>query len=379
MGEAMTGTPLQRVRKQLGYSADGVIRLLRQRADVRGVPVMTAASLKTKLSRWENGHEQVSEPYQRLFREIYGRTNEELGFPADEEDDDTAELRARLEMARTVDADTIAVFRRQIDDARRLDRKFGGVTLLDQLRGTIDQVESLLGYNTIGGKREQLAGALTEASTLAGWEALDRNAIGQAWQHYERAKAAAREAMSPALLAHAMAEQAFILVDIGEAASAVEQVEHARQAAENAGPPLLRAWLAAAAGECLSAAGQRGDALRAFDAADTLLPPEPIDAELPFLFLGGSHLDRWRGNALGKLGEPEAIDQLTDVLPRVPEAFVRARTGLLVDLAYTFAASGDRDAALDHARQARRLASRIKSDRQLRRLDGLILPGSSAA
>lgn len=232
MGEAMTGTPLQRVRKQLGYSADGVIRLLRQRADVRGVPVMTAASLKTKLSRWENGHEQVSQPYQRLFREIYGRTNDELGFPADEEDDDAAELRARLEMARTVDADTIVVFRRQIDDARRLDRKFGGVTLLDQLRGTIDQVESLLGYNTIGGKREQLAGALTEASTLAGWEALDRNAISQAWQHYERAKAAAREAMSPALLAHSMAEQAFILVDIGEAASAVDQVEHARQAAE---------------------------------------------------------------------------------------------------------------------------------------------------
>jgi hypothetical protein len=49
---------------------------------------------------------------------------------------------------------------------------------------------------------------LVEASTLAGWQALDRAALGQAWTHYERAKAAAREADSPALLAHAIAEQA---------------------------------------------------------------------------------------------------------------------------------------------------------------------------
>jgi hypothetical protein len=129
----------------------------------------------------------------------------------------------------------------------------------------------------------------------------------------------------------------------------------------------------------LAAAGQRGDALRAFDAADALLANDPVDPALPFVFLGGSHLDRWRGNALSKLGEPEAIDQLSTTLPRVPSTFVRARTGLLVDLAFAFAAAGDRDAALEHARQARRLAAQIKSDRQLRRLNGLILPGATDA
>ena len=35
---------------------------------------MSPASLKTKLSRWENGHEAVGLPeYRRLFRDIYGR------------------------------------------------------------------------------------------------------------------------------------------------------------------------------------------------------------------------------------------------------------------------------------------------------------------
>lgn len=375
----MAGTRIQVMRKQLGYSADQVIRMLGQRASALGIAVMTPASLKTKLSRWENGHEAVGEPYRRLFRDIYGRTNDELGFPADADDGDASELRSRLALARNVDPGMVDVFSRQVDDARHVDRRFGGITLLDQLRSTIKQVEDLLIYSTMRGNRESLAGVVTQASTLAGWEALDRNAIGQSWDHYERAKSAARESGSPALLAHATAEQSFVLIDIGEVGLAVDQLAHARELAEGAAPPLLRAWLAAAHGEGLSASGHRDGALEAFDSADALMPAEPVDPELPFLFLVDTHLDRWRGNALSKLGDPEAIDQLGDALTGLPGAFVRARTGLLVDLAYAHAAAGDREAALSHAKQARRLASQIKSDRQLHRLSGLILPGSAAA
>lgn len=79
---------------------------------------------------------------------------------------------------------------------------------------------------------------------------------------------------------------------------------------------------------------------------------------------------------MSTLGEPDAIEQLTRTLPRLPTSFVRARTAMLVDLAYAHAAAGDRDAALEQARQARRLGAQIKSDRQLRRLSGLILPSS---
>jgi transcriptional regulator with XRE-family HTH domain len=377
MEKMMVATRLQAVRKQLGYSADEVNRMLRQRASALGLSVMSAASLKTKLSRWENGHESVSPPYWRLFRDIYGRTNEELGFPLEPEDSEAEELRSRLAVARTVDAETVEIFRRQVDQARHVDRRFGGITLLDQLRSNVKQVEGMLVYSTADEQRAALAGVLTEASTLAGWEALDRNAIRQAWDHYERAKSAAREAGSVPLLAHATAEQAFVLIDIEETAAAVNQLAHARQLADGIAPSLLRSWLAAAHGEGLAAAGNRDEALHAFDAADVLLPIDPVDAALPFIFLGGSHLDRWRGNALSKLGEQEAIDQLSRALPGVPPAFVRAKTGLLADLAFAYAVAGDRDAALDHARQARRLASQIKSDRQLRRLGGLILPGSA--
>jgi len=367
-------TSLQTVRRQLGYTAAQMIDLLTRRADALNLPIATKTSLKTKLSRWENGKEQPSRIYQRLFREIYGRTNAELGFPDEpEEDPEAAELRNRLAVAHTIDHTTVEIFRHQIDHARHIDRRFGALTQLDQLRTQIDQVHQLLTYRA-GPQRPALAGALVEASTLAGWQALDRAAVGQAWTHYERAKHTAREADSPALLAHATAEQAFILIDLDETTAAVDQLAHARGIVNGTATPLLGAWLAAAHGETLAAAGHADDARRAFDTASYLLPADPVDPALPFLFLADSHLDRWRGNALARLGAPDAIDQLTAALARLPTDFVRARTSLLVDLAYAHAAAGDREAALTYMRQAHRLAAQIKSDRQQRRLNQLVLP-----
>lgn len=375
----MVATKLQAVRKHLGYKAEDVIRTLSRRADQLGIPVMSATSLKTKLSEWENGHSAVSEPYQRLFRDVYGRTNDELGFPPEQEDDEATQLRASLAVARSVDAQTIERFRRQVDDARHTDRQYGGIMLLDQLRSHIKQLERLLGFSTVQEHREALSGVLTEASTLAGWVSLDRNAIVQAWNHYERGKAAARESGDQAALAHATAEQAFVLVDLGETTQAAEQLAYARSLGEGTVAPLLRAWLAAAHGEGLAVVGERDGALRAFDAADALLPTDPADPALPFLFLGDSHLDRWRGNALARLGDTNAINQLAGALPRLPATFVRAKVGMLVDLAYAHAAADDRDGALGYARQARRFGLQIRSDRHLRRLRGLTLPGSGVA
>jgi tetratricopeptide (TPR) repeat protein len=265
-----------------------------------------------------------------------------------------------------------------IDHTRRLDRQFGGLSQLDQLRTQIDEVEQLLMYAPTDGQRTALAAALAEASALAGWLALDRDDHDQAWRHHERAKHAAREADSPVLLAHATAQESFILVGLDDADSAATQVAHARALAAR-GPALMSAWLAAAHGETLAASGNRDDALRAFDDAQALLPSDPVDPALPFLFLGGSHLDRWRGNALAQVGDAEAIDQLTGALAELPASWVRARAGLLVDLAYAYAATGNRDAAMNHAREARTIARQINSDRQLRRLDRLILPPGNVA
>ena len=234
-------TNLQAVRHELGYSTGTVLRLLAERAEARNVSIMTPASLKTKLSRWENGHEAVGlADYRRLFREVYGRTSAELGFPDDDTAGPAGELRARLAVARTVDAASVDTFRSVVDDMRRLDRQFGAMAQLDQLRAHIDQVENLLVHAPAAGQRAALAGALAEASALAGWQALDRADLDQAWRRHEQAKHAAREAEAPHLLAHATAQQAYVLVGLDETDAAAAQVAHARATA-GGGSPLMRA------------------------------------------------------------------------------------------------------------------------------------------
>jgi tetratricopeptide (TPR) repeat protein len=371
----MSKTKLQAVRTSLGYGQDDVIRRLRQRAAARGFPIASASSLQVMLSRWENGHQEVTEPnYQTLFRDVYGRTNEELGFPAEHTDASAEELRQRLERARSVDAATVDLFRRQVDDARHLDRRLGAVALLDQLNQHIAQVTELLRYSTLPAHRAALAEVLADAAMLAGWEALDRSSLSLAWDLHEVAKTAACEAGSPALLAYATGQQAFVLIELDMYADAVHLLDHASAEGRQNTPALLRTWLAAARGECLAADGQAEAALRAFDNAAAMLPTDINDPQLPFLMLNAGHVIRWRGHALSRLNDRRAISELEVVLNGLNPTTARARAGTLVDLAFAYSAAGNRDCAVTYARRARQLAAQIGSERQKRRLSRLLLP-----
>ncbi|HEX5121378.1 MAG TPA: helix-turn-helix transcriptional regulator [Pseudonocardiaceae bacterium] len=374
----MSGTNLLRqARLDRGMKQSQVVAKVRAIADRMDAGAMSASSLSVAISMWENGKRTPDAVYRKIFRELYGRTNEELGFPPDPVAEPLAEeLADRLVVAQRVDAETVELFRQQTEMARRADRRLGSAARLDQLRGHIRELEHLMRHTIIRQHREQLAAALADALTLAGWDALDAGSVRQAWEHHEQAKTAARESGSAALLAHATGQQAFILMDIGEAADALALLQEAQAIAGDRVPRLLRAWLAAALGEGYATAGDRDGALRAFDQASALLPAETTHPELAFLFLGGSHLDRWRGNVLARLGEPGAVDQLTAVLAATPADFVRARAAVLVDLSYAHTRAGARDAARDFARQARRLVSQVGSVRQRRRLERLRLPGS---
>ncbi|USX49474.1 tetratricopeptide repeat protein [Lentzea sp. HUAS12] len=378
---------LRTVRDELGYTQAQVVRFFLARRQQIGGAQATEQSMLIMMSRWENSHVEVTDPaYQRLFREFYGRTNEELGFPSEVENQSAEELRERLIIARSIDPATLDMFQRQVNDLRSSDHKFGAVVVLDQLNSLVRQIEDYRTFSVSSRHRERLAAILTDARTLAGWTALDRGSQLQAWQYHEDAKVSAREADSPHLLAHAAAQQAVILLDIGQPAEAVELLEYARYVAENRAPSLLQSWLAAAHGEGLAADGQRDAALRAFDDASSLLPANPVDPEMPFLLLNDGQLVRWRGSSLLRLGDQDAINQLEAAVRGLATPglnAVRGQTNLYVDLAFAYAAAGDSRGALEYARTARQLASRIKSDRQQRRLAALELPvprgGSSIA
>ena len=371
-------TRLQAVRLALGYSQDETIRRLRHEAERSRRSVASPTSLRTMLSRWENGHDEVTDPdYQFLFRSVYGRTNEELGFAPEPVDDAAQELRNRLTLARSVDRTTVDLFRRQVDDIRHLDRRLGGIPLLDQLNTQIAELDKLLRYSSSLTTRAALAEVLADAAMLAGWEALDRGSLALAWDLHEVAKSAAHEASSPSLLAYATGQQAFVLIELDRYADAVVLLEEAVSTGHKRTPDLLRTWLIAARGEGLAAHGQADAALRAFDEAQTRLPPDPNDPTLQFLMLNPSHIARWRGHALSRVRDRRAVPEIEAVLNGNNPTTLRARTGSLVDLAYAHAVMGNRDAANEYSRQANRLATQIGSERQKRRLARLLLPAVS--
>lgn len=229
----------------------------------------------------------------------------------------TVELRQRLNASRHVGPAVIDLLCEQLDGLRRLDRQMGAIVTYGEVQEKVGQVRLLHSHSLTPSVRTALAGVLSELGALAGWEALDQYDIDRSWDHHELAKQAAREAESPGLLAHAVAQQAFVLSEVGEVHLAIAQLAEARNLVKRSAPRLLRAWLAAVHGEGLAAAGRRDEALRAFDAAGSLLPAYPVDPTLPFLFLEGAHLDRWRGHALARLGDTEAVEVLTSALERL--------------------------------------------------------------
>lgn len=135
-------------------------------------------------------------------------------------------------------------------------------------------------------------------------------------------------------------------------------------------PRLLLAWLAAAEAEAAAAVGDGPHAQRQLDKSYGLLDGEGA-AELPFLMLDESHFARWRGHCLARLGEQEAIEDLTRALDSVGDS-VRAATGLYVDLAHAYHLSGQVDEARAQIKTAVQMAGQYGSHRQQNRLRALL-------
>nr|WP_233627639.1 hypothetical protein [Saccharopolyspora sp. HNM0986] len=281
---------------------------------------------------------------------------------------EAAELRERIQKARRVDVVMLQGLRDQLNSIRRIDRQYGAVVTHSELLTKIDQVHDLLTYSLSGSIRKDLAIILSEMHTLAGWQSLDMGRCTASWQHYEQAKQAALETENVAYYAHATAEQAFTLLDLGESATAVELLGSTRRSAQHRCPQLLRVWLTAAYGEALAAAGRSAESLQHFDEAERCLPHEEVNSEGPYIVLDANHLARWRGHSAVRSGRDDSIAILTSALNALDSTFSRAESALRADLATALFTLGENRSASEELSQSRRIARRIGSARQMKRL-----------
>ena len=285
-------------------------------------------------------------------------------------DESEAELRQMLDAARRVDWSMLNLLYEQLERIRQIDRQLGVRAARNETRTKIRQAEHLLRHCVTIGTRQQLALLVAELSTLAGWQALDSADRTQAWNYYHKARIAAAESGSMAHIVHAAAEQAYVLLDLGQPADAVQLVE-AHAGAAKTTPTALRAWLAAVYGEAQAANGERCGALRAFDDAESLLS-QACDNMRPYVVIDTVHLARWRGHAMVQLNEPGAVELLTEAHWQLNPSFVRAQAALTVDLVAALLAVGARTEGASLANDAIRITVQIGSVRQRNRVEKLI-------
>jgi hypothetical protein len=154
-----------------------------------------------------------------------------------------------------------------------------------------------------------------------------------------------------------VAGQAAVLVDVGEAGTAVELLDLAGPATSDRAQVRLDAARALAS----AAAGDAPSAHEAITAAARRLQRSPVDVVAlrggPVLELADLH--RWHGRTLVTLGDADAVGPLEQALASAPRS-ARHRAAVHADLALALAAHRPHDAA-EHARRARELARRIGS------------------
>lgn len=346
------------------------IHELEQRAKAHGyVLESTAASLKTQLSRWENDHVPLSDPtYLRLFGEMYGLSVSELRsspMPALTGLNLDAEIPPALLLQS--DKANVDAFHRETERLRTLDRRVGASKLQEEMVAHVREVDASLRGTASITQRRKLAQVLADAASLTGWQALDAGAITWAWNLHDLAKRAAIEGNDDQALAHAAGQQAYVLLEANRPRDAIALISEARKS-EQTLPYLLRAWLAAVHAEVLAVVGAAAPARRAMHLADRLLPDQ-ADANLPYLALDASHLTRWRGSVLSRLGDSHGITASLDALDGLDKSFVRARAGLLADLGEALLHRSEHVDSKPYVQEAHALAEQIGSQRLSRRLE----------
>lgn len=322
-------TALQVARSDEGWKQSHVLLRLRQVAEAKGVPIAEPASLKTLLSRWENGHDQPDERYQGLLCVVYNRDPEELGFA-------TEVSVARPQPASTIRPEMVAYFRNVFAEHVSADNLMGPHHLVGAVRAQLDLLDRVLPSST-GRIRSELLYLGTRYNEFTGWLYQDAGRLDEAMAFTDRAMDHALEICDPGESAYILMRKANIAVDAGRPDRAIGLTEAALRKPGEV-PPRIRALLLGQRGRAYALLGDRCNAPKAIDQAREEI--ERIDTESMALtaYCTPSYLSMERARCLDQLNRyDQAIEIYEDALTGWPDGFRRDHGLCLTRLANAYA------------------------------------------
>jgi hypothetical protein len=410
---------LRDARLDRRWSQSRAIGELQRHARALGVQLPAAASLKTELSRWENGHRTPDAFYQQLFEIAYGRSAEDLGIgqgtPGDvvistsweecvvsasrmwQEDvarrdflrrgtfaaalfashnlrallSDPSSAPSRATGRHAVGEPQVTFIQDMTKQLGTLDNRYGGGHVRSAavrfLEGEVSPLLTEGRFSASVGR--SLLRVTAELARLVGWMTHDvgRHALAQRYliQALQLAEAAGDRALMSETLA-AMSQQATYM---NEERDAIDLARGARLLAEREGLSALVAEAAvmeahghARAREAAACATALSAAELALDRADRSSDPDWIG------YLDEAYLSAKFGHCLRELGDHAQAIMFAERSLQMSDGYERGRVFNLTLLAHSHADRGDVSEACAVGREAVAAVTGMQSQRVVRHL-----------
>lgn len=187
------GPALRAARDRRGWSQSEAARALAALVAGSG-GTARAASLKTQLSRWENGHAVPDAAHRALLAELYETTPAGLGLadePGPDPVDGATRLRAALERTAAVGKEELDLLRAQWAATSALDERLGTAAAHDAVSAVVVQLREPVAHAREPHLLRSLGGLLAAAALRLGDQERDRAAPDRAWAAYVEAESAA--------------------------------------------------------------------------------------------------------------------------------------------------------------------------------------------
>ncbi len=340
-------TPMRAARLSRGWSQLRVVVQLEALGAGRGLPIPSRASLKTQLSRWENGHVTPHEPYSSLLAEIYELTTAELGLgsePPGAARRPPYGSAVRLLTPVRLTPDSVALMEELLGTYAHADNELGPRHLLHVASQHVLHLEPLL-LNAPEELRRMGLRLCSRFSEFAGWLSQDAGDLDAAQHWTDRALDFVEEIEDTQIRSYVLMRKSGI---------AAERRDHARSVslAVASGRDAQRLWPRVRA---LSLRQQAvSHALVGDELASQRAAKQAIEAALEGDEAGGEH---WTycteayvrmeagSSALNLHRYRDAATQLAQAATTWPDGFARDQGLCLARLAIAEAAQGNIDSA----------------------------------
>jgi hypothetical protein len=364
-------TSLQRARLESGWKQARVVAALTAEASRRGIRIAGPASLKTMLSRWENGGGQPDEVYQRLFCTVYERDEDELGFG-----EVFGYVGSTSHVPPSLDPETVDYFRSVLKQHVRADNLMGPHHLVDVVRAQAALLDEILpgAQNEIHDDLMVLACRYNE---FTGWLYQDAGNPTNAMLYSDRAMDYAMAIGDPSEIVYLLMRKSNIASDLESPVRALGLTAAALREASKVSPR-IRALVLGQQARAHALRGDHSGCARSIEAAihEVAKPETDMDAIASYCTPG--YVSMQAATCWSYLNSPgRAIPVFEKAATTLP-AFMRRDQGLcLTRLATAYAAGGDKAGACSAGHKALktvRSATSARALRELRKLRELLAP-----